>query len=124
MAVEKFKNGTVKVDRVAKSKLSWYPRSRSNDVIAIDFGTSTLAVAYRVGDEEVKDLPIQRVHNVPSVLLIKPDKSTGVLMTAIGIDALKQYSKKMIDISKCLFFDKVKLELQHNQVKFMIIMLL
>ena len=117
--VDKFPNGTVKVDRVAKSdpKLGWYPCSRS-DVITIDFGTSTLAVAYRVGDGQVKDLPIQRgERNVPSVLIMKPDKTTGLFVTDIGINALEQYSRQMSDISKCVFFNKVKLELQHNQVK-------
>ncbi len=113
LSTRRFPNGTSKVSPVKSSTIDWYPE-RQSDVIAIDFGTSTLAVAYKVNGR-VNDLKIQEECSdayVPTVLLIKPDASVE-----IGERALRQYSKlENIDVNHCLFFQRVKLHLQNDEV--------
>ena len=105
-------NGTERAQRVSTSALWWYP-SKSESVIAIDFGTSTLSVAYRGADGKVNDIKIQDETCVPTYLLIT-SKRTGEMVAEIGKIALQQYKKA--NHENAIFFEKVKLELQHRQV--------
>ncbi len=110
-----FPNGTCKQHPVPTSDIRWLPQKRSS-VIAIDFGTSTLALAYKLADdEEVHDLNIQEENNtayVPTVLLINPDNTVE-----IGESALHDYTRQeTVDVSKSLFFERVKLTLQNDKV--------
>ena len=111
----KFPNGTRKVVPIKSSTIDWYPE-RQQDVIAIDFGTSTLAVAYKVNGK-VEDLRIQEDCTdayVPTVLLIKQDGTVE-----IGERALLQYSRlENVDVETCLFFERVKLQLQNDKVHY------
>ena len=90
---------------------------KSQNVIGIDFGTSTLAVCFvtsakdevykfRIHDEDVD-------YYTPTALLIDQDKKAE-----IGSKALSRYINLAMvkDVNNSIFFDKVKLELQHNKV--------
>ena len=106
-----YSNGTKKAMKVLKSDVKWYD-SHHDNVIAIDFGTSTLTVAYQMDGGEVFSLPIQEdIRCIPTILLIRRDGTVE-----IGGKALSQYSRQEVDISSTIFFEKVKLELQHNMV--------
>lgn len=99
-----------------KSSVAWYPAERSwPDAIGIDFGTSTLAVAYKV-EGTVHPLNIQEeCHDayVPTVLLMT--KNSGQL--EIGHRALKNYCQCGIaEETDCIFFKQVKLQLHDDEV--------
>ena len=114
-----FPNGVEGARKYAASNLDTKHFPRINpDVIAIDFGTSTLAAAYRKQQDRVPQ--ILRFHEnlnyVPTVLLIKRDDTENKMVTEIGQRALYQYTRFLVDPSTCVFFHKVKLELQHDEV--------
>ena len=90
--------------------------SKSYNVIGLDFGTSTLVVSYvtRAKPEPrlVKILEEDIDYYAPTVLLI--DENNKV---EIGNEALSRYTDLDVHNFKCItFFEKVKLELQHNKV--------
>lgn len=113
-------NGTCKIAPILKSEVDWYPERQKN-VIAIDFGTLTLAVAYKLADGGVHTIPIQDAYQydyIPTVLLIdmsEPDEASRV---EIGHRALQRYCDLDVDVEKhdCIFFNQVKLELQNDEV--------
>ena len=120
-----FRNGTKKAKKVLKQDVDWYD-GQPDKVIAIDFGTSTLAVAWQNETGQVFDLPIQEYRTVPTVLLIK-----GNNRAEIGEKALVEYGNPdgnnvMDDATETqgaafvpIFFDKVKMELQHEKVLYL-----
>ncbi len=111
-----YDNGSIKAKKVMKSTVDWYDRQTDN-VIAIDFGTSTLAVAYQLNGGDVYDLPIQEDRKcIPTVLLMKKNGTYE-----IGEKALCQYGRLEVDIATSVFFEKVKLELQHDRVSHTIV---
>ena len=114
-----FPNGVPKATKCPATNLDTKHFPRMNpDIIAIDFGTSTLAAAYSTQRDRVPQ--ILRFHEnlnyVPTVLLIKRDDEENKMVTEIGQRALHQYSTFAVDLSTSVFFHKVKLELQHDEV--------
>ena len=107
-------NGTKKAKKVLKRDVNWYDGQR-NRVIAIDFGTSTIAVAWQDEIGTVFDLPIhENSKSIPTVLLVK-----GNNRTEIGERALIDYGDYQADIpgeATPVFFETVKMELQHEKV--------
>ena len=109
MSLSKYENGLERATPVKRSEVQWCPK-RKEKVLAIDFGTSTLAVSYKA-DGKVIDVILQQASRdayIPTVLLVKPDNTVE-----IGEIALLQYTRLQ---SYSIFFDRVKLELQHDQV--------
>ena len=66
--------------------------SRPN-VIAVDFGMSSLKVAYSLGNSRIKCLPLQYCDQsiIPNVLLISTNEHTGLTEAKIGDDAKTKY---------------------------------
>ena len=90
--------------------------SKYNNVIGLDFGTSTLVVSYVTPTDpeprEVKILEEDIDYCTPTVLLI--DENNRV---KIGNEALSRYVDLDVENFKQItFFEKIKLELQHNKV--------
>ena len=110
-----FRNGTKKAKKVLKQDVDWYD-GQPDKVIAIDFGTSTLAVAWQNETGQVFDLPIQEYRTVPTFLLIK-----GNNRAEIGEKALVEYGNPETQSAAFvpIFFDKVKMELQHEKVLYL-----
>lgn len=105
-------NGTPKISPVKRSYVEWYPEKQL-DVIGIDFGTSTLALAYKVNGK-VNPLYIQEECTnayVPTVLLVMKNGHVEV-----GDRALQQYCRLESITDDCIFFERVKLHLQHDKV--------
>ena len=121
MTSSSYPNGLERIVPVKKTEVPWCPK-RKTKVIAIDFGTSTLAVSYKTHTHgRVIDVPIEKSSNksfIPTVLLIKSDS-----YVEIGELALLQYTRMDDDdTSDCLFFDRVKLELQNDEVHILFIL--
>lgn len=107
-----YDNGTKKAKKVLKKGVDWYD-GQKNRVIAIDFGTSTLAVAWLDEGGQIYDLPIQEGKKyIPTVLLIK-----GNNRTEVGERALVEFGKQLEDNS-AIIFEKIKMELQHTKVNY------
>ena len=104
------------IQMVKRSELGLQLPSKSNNVIGLDFGTSTLVVSYvtptnpeprvvRILEEDID-------YYTPTVLLIDDNNKVE-----IGNEALLRYTDLDVDNFKHItFFEKVKLELQHNEV--------
>lgn len=108
-----YPNGILRSVPVKKSSIEWYPEKQI-DVIGIDFGTSTLAVAYKVKGK-VSELRIQEESAfayVPTVLLVMKRGHR----VEIGDRALQQYCNSETT-NECIFFERVKLHLQHDKVR-------
>ncbi len=67
----------------------------SNQVtVAVDFGTSGLTVAYRLGNGDLQVFPLHEEHNsssIPNVVLTRRFERTGKLKVEIGQRALNLY---------------------------------
>ena len=108
-------NGVPFVQKVKRSELGLQFPPKSKNVIGLDFGTSTIAVCYVTSaSDRLYQLKLQEEDvnfKTPTVLLI--DERNRV---EIGSRALRRYTRLEIDVNNSVFFDKVKLELQHNKV--------
>lgn len=106
-----FDNGLKKIIPVKKTDIKWYP-SRKEKVLAIDFGTSTLAVSYVTptskGPLSIKLDESSRDPYIPTILLIENNE------IHVGELALISYTRVFHE--NPLFFDRVKLELHDDEV--------
>ena len=88
---------------------------KSKNIIGIDFGTSTLAVCFVTSDEDkVYSFKIhdeETDYSTPTILLIDQDNKIE-----IGSRAYSCYTDLATDVNNIIFFDKIKLELQHDKV--------
>ena len=117
---KRYPNGVSLIEKVKRADLP-FKFSRSDNVIGLDFGTSTVAASYVTSTEpspqKIKIHQQDTVYYSPTVLLIaeSPGKKFNV---DIGIKALRQYTELEVDVTntEVIFFEKVKLELQHNKV--------
>ena len=108
-------NGVEFVEKVKRSELRLQFPPKSKNVIGVDFGTSTIAVCYVTSaSDTVYQFKIQEEdtdYSTPTVLLIDQDNKVE-----IGIRALRRYTRLGVDVNNSIFFDKIKLELQHDKV--------
>ena len=112
-----YPNGVSEVQKVERPErlVELVGSQKSKNVIGIDFGTSTLAVCFVTCDKDeifkfkIHDEDVD--YSTPTVLLIDQDNKVE-----IGSRALSSYTDLVSDVNKSIFFDKVKLELQHNKV--------
>ena len=108
-------SGVRAAKKVKKSELPFEFTKRSDNVIGLDFGTSTLAISYVTSSNSIptniKIHPHDLVYYAPTILLIDELKAVD-----IGSTALRRYTDLEIEVTRSIFFEKVKLELQHNKV--------
>lgn len=113
------RNGTKNAEKVLKKNVAWYNDTKDK-IVAVDFGTSTLAVAW-LGQQDgvVKELTIsENSRCIPTVLLVKRN-ANGNGVVKIGERALIDYHKLISDPtndSQVVFFERIKMELQHDKV--------
>ena len=103
----------VQTVKVSEPESLFLPKAKN--VIGLDFGTSTIAVFFVTSaSDKFYQFKIQEDDvnfYTPIVLLIyEHDK------VEIGSRALRYYTRLEVDVNNSIFFDKVKLELQHNKV--------
>ena len=90
----------------------------SNNIAAIDFGTTNCSVAYTVvGDSSEKGphlLPLNNTfYRVPTAILFASDGS----VKAFGYDARTEYINLDDDERlQCAYFEQIKMNLQHDEV--------
>lgn len=117
MSINMYPNGVSRAKTLNRSDL---PKSvsytqKSDNVIGLDFGTSTLAVSFVTsGSKEPYKFRVCKSevdHFSPTVLLIDENGKVD-----IGSKALMRYTKLQHNVSKSTFFEQIKLELQHDKV--------
>ena len=113
---KRYSNSVSIIQMVKRSEFGLQLPPKSYNVIGLDFGTSTLVVSHvtptnpeprlvRFFEEDID-------YCTPTVLLIDDNNKVE-----IGNEALSRYTDLDVDNFKCItFFEKVKLELQHNKV--------
>jgi len=115
--VRKTSNGCEVAKRVPRKKSGF--RVPSDNVAAIDFGTTNCSVAYKTigsGPEEgPRRLPLNTTYyRVPTAVLFKPDGA----IDSFGYDARAQYLN--LDDAERLeyaYFEQIKMNLQHDEVQ-------
>ncbi len=94
-------------------------REKSDNIAAIDFGTTNCSLAYiTAGDgfeEGPKRLPLNTAHyRVPTAILFTPDGS----IDSFGNQARRQYfdleEEKLLTYA---YFELIKMDLQHDEVR-------
>ena len=104
--------------RAEKIEQASHVLQRSKCIAAIDFGTSSLSVAYTTPvTRDVKVLPLySRYERVPNAILIKIDRANNeYTTTAIGHRAQSQYSK---NAENYIYFERIKNLLKRDKVSF------
>ena len=105
------------------------PLSDSNNVAAIDFGTTYCSIAYTAAADETSSLKLDDIHTrVPTAILLKKGKeisrdgsSVGVecIIDSFGYNAQDKYQKlRCRDKENYLYFERMKMRLQHDKVSF------
>ena len=94
---------------------------RSSRIAAIDFGTSSLSVAYTtpIDGKETKILHLHKMHErVPNAILIKVDQgSQECSVNSLGHQAQTIYSDMSYDEdNKFLYFERIKMLLKRDKV--------
>lgn len=114
--VRKTSNGCSVAERISRKKAGF--RVPSNNIAAIDFGTTNCSVAYTVvGDSSEKGphlLPLNNTfYRVPTAILFASDGS----VKAFGYDARTEYINLDDDERlQCAYFEQIKMNLQHDEV--------
>lgn len=115
--VRKTSNGCSVAKRISRIKAGF--RVPSNNVAAIDFGTTNCSVAYTVvGDSSEKGPHLLPLNNnfsrVPTAILFSSDGS----IKAFGYDARTEYiNLDAHERLQCAYFEQIKMNLQHDEVR-------
>ena len=106
--------------RAEKIEQASHVLQRSKCVAAIDFGTSSLSVAYTtpVTKGDTKVLPLYSTYErVPNAILIKIDRVNDEYTTIdIGHTAQSQYSDLKGNVENYLYFERIKKLLERDEV--------
>ena len=107
--------------RAEKLKRGYDVLQRSSCIAAIDFGTSSLSVAYTtpIDGKETKILHLHKMHErVPNAILIKVDQdSQQCSVNSLGHQAQTIYSDMSYDEDKnFLYFERIKMLLKRDKV--------
>ena len=108
--------------RAEKTKQASRVLQRSKCIAAIDFGTSSLSVAYTTpvtgGDVKVLHL-YKSCERVPNAILIKIDRANNQYTTMdIGHTAQSQYSDLKGNAENYIYFERIKNLLERDKVSF------
>ena len=105
------------LSRAEKTEQVSHVLQRSDCIAAIDFGTSSLSVAYTTpatkGDIKVLHL-YKSCERVPNAILITVDRTSNqYTTTAIGHTAQSLYSK---NVKNFIYFERIKILLERDKV--------
>ena len=110
------------LERAEKIKRASHVLRRSDCIAAIDFGTSSLSVAYTtpVTTEDIKVLHLDRSYErVPNAILIAVDRANNqYTTTAIGRRAQSIYSDLRENAKNFIYFERIKNLLERDKVSF------
>ena len=101
---EPVKPPLIRTDKVSRSGSGF--REISGNVAAIDFGTTSVSLAYATtGDKTVVMLKLKHLHRVPNTILIKKRSCTVV---SIGYQAQEEYlGMKAKDKLEHIYFERL-----------------
>ena len=105
--------------RADKLKREYDVLQRSSCIAAIDFGTSSLSVAYTtpINGKETKILHLHKVHErVPNAILINVHKEQCTV-TSIGHQAQSIYSDIRKKKTNYIYFERIKMLLERDKVR-------
>ena len=106
--------------RAEKIKQVSHVLQRSKCIAAIDFGTSSLSVAYTtpVTGGDVRVLPLYRTYErVPNAILITVDKASNQYTTmAVGHTAQSLYNDLKGNAKNFIYFERIKNLLERDKV--------
>ena len=96
----------------------------NGNIAAIDFGTTYCSIAYTTEDtDDINSLKLNEYHaRVPTAILLykgkdADDKHIGVSVNSFGYFAQKNYQTiRASNRDKVLYFERMKMNLQHDQV--------
>ena len=112
--MRKTSNGCPVAKRISRKEAGF--RVPSNNIAAIDFGTTNCSVAYTVvGDKGLHLLPLNNTFTrVPTAILFASDGS----VKAFGYDARTEYiNLDAHERLQCAYFEQIKMNLQHDEVR-------
>ncbi|XP_019859063.1 PREDICTED: heat shock 70 kDa protein 12A-like [Amphimedon queenslandica] len=90
---------------------------RSECIAAIDFGTSSVSIAYTTPtDGQIKLVPLHSTYErVPNAILIKKNEGEQNETTGIGYGAQSLYSGRRKDAEKFIYFERIKNLLERDK---------
>ncbi|XP_019852566.1 PREDICTED: heat shock 70 kDa protein 12A-like [Amphimedon queenslandica] len=89
----------------------------SKCIAAIDFGTSSLSVAYTTPTTQgvPKVVPLHKTYErVPNAILIEKDQNEQCRVTGIGHEAQSMYSDLQEDAQNFIYFERIKKLLERD----------
>ena len=108
------------LSRAEKIEKATLALQENNFIAAIDFGTSSLSVAYTTPTTrgDVKVLPLQStLERVPNSILIMKDQAGQKYSTIeIGLQAQSIYSGLRKDAKNFIYFERIKNLLERDKV--------
>lgn len=104
-------------------KLSERFQRSDGNIAAIDFGTTSVSLAFTTqGDSEVTTLVLDEVKvdtRIPNSILLRRNVSNFYEVASFGRDACEKYVKMRLSEKKeCVYFERIKLLLKRDQVRF------
>ena len=113
--------------RAEKTKQASHVLQRSDGIAAIDFGTSSLSVAYTTPvTRDIKVLHLYKsCERVPNAILITADRANNQYTTMeVGHRAQSQYSDLKENAENYLYFERIKNLLERDKVSFYLLLIL
>ena len=108
------------LSRAEKTEQASHVLQRSKCIAAIDFGTSSLSVAYTtpVTGGDVKVLPLHNtIERVPNAILITVDRANNQYTTLeVGHRAQSIYSDLKANAKNFIYFERIKNLLERDKV--------
>ena len=108
------------LSRAKKIEQASHVLQRSKCIAAIDFGTSSLSVAYTtpVTGGDIKVLPLYKsCERVPNAIVINVDKANNQYTTMeVGHRAQSIYSDNKRNAEKYIYFERIKNLLERDKV--------
>ena len=108
------------LSRAVKVERSANQEKRSDHIAAIDFGTSSLSLAYTTPfHDKVKTLQLHKTYErVPNAILLEVDKDNQCTVKDIGHEAQTAYSKlRAKNTKEHIYFERVKNVLKRDKVR-------
>uniref|UniRef100_A0A1X7UP90 Uncharacterized protein n=1 Tax=Amphimedon queenslandica TaxID=400682 RepID=A0A1X7UP90_AMPQE len=105
------------IHKISRTEASY--RATDGNIAAIDFGTSSISLAYTTkGDDRVSMIPLEPEKRKPralnTILLKKSEKK--ITVEAVGEKARQIYERKRkAEYSECIYFERIKILMKRDQ---------
>lgn len=96
-------------------------RTTNGNIAAIDFGTTSVSVAFTTGgDKDVNTLVLDQSNldtRIPNTLLLKRTENGSTSIISVGNDATTVYSKlRASDRCNYIYFERIKMLMKRDKV--------